>query len=208
MSGTSTILSRIMMSMKTTTYLVRVIFGSALLTATMLPFSLSSGADGVTNPDDCLPKFPPPPVVKLKVHVPACAEPGQPIEYRICVENCSTAEAHHVVVKNALPSNAKFVKADPEPTKQGPELEWKLGTIGGGAVREIILVLQPTNKEDVKNCVRVQFEHGQCLTTRQAALPPMGAALFLESSGHLAYLEQPEPTRRAVLALAAAVFGR
>ena len=168
---TRAILSRIVTSMKTTTYLVRVIFGFALFTATMLPFSMSSEGT-VVNPDDCLPKFPPPPVVKLKVHVAAHAEPGHPIEYRICVENCSTAEAHHVIVKNALPGNVKFIKADPEPTKQGPELQWNLGTVGGGAVREIILVLQPTNKEDVKNCVRVQFEHGICLTTRLSALPP------------------------------------
>jgi pimeloyl-ACP methyl ester carboxylesterase len=41
----------------------------------------------------------------------------------------------------------------------------------------------------------------------QAALPPVASALFLEGSGHLAYLEQPEATRRAVLALAGAVFG-
>ena len=42
----------------------------------------------------------------------------------------------------------------------------------------------------------------------QAALPPLGAALFLEGSGHQAYLEQPEATRRAVLALAEAVLNR
>ena len=41
----------------------------------------------------------------------------------------------------------------------------------------------------------------------QAALAPVGTALFLEGSGHLSYLEQPEATRRAVLALAGAVFG-
>ena len=41
----------------------------------------------------------------------------------------------------------------------------------------------------------------------QAALAATGAALFLEGSGHQAYLEQPEATRRAVLALAAGVFG-
>jgi len=40
----------------------------------------------------------------------------------------------------------------------------------------------------------------------QAALAPVASALFLEGSGHQAYLEQPEATRRAVLALAAAVF--
>jgi uncharacterized repeat protein (TIGR01451 family) len=130
---------------------------------------------------DCLPKDPPPPVVKVNVRVPACSAPGKAIEYHICVENCSTAEAHHVLLKNPLPANAKFVRADPEPTKVGPELQWDLGTVGGGACREVVLVLQPTNAEDVKNCTRVQFEHGQCVTTRQAghapALPvPPGAA--------------------------------
>src|ERR1700731_663836 len=104
--------------MKTTTMLVRSVFGLALFTATMLPFSRSSESDGVAKPaaDDCLPKEPPPPVVKIKVRVPACGGPGQPIEYRICVENCSTSEAHHVIVKDALPANAKFVKSDPEPS--------------------------------------------------------------------------------------------
>lgn len=120
---------------------------------------------------DCLPKDPPPPVVKVKVRVPAVSEPGQPIEYRICVENCSRSEAHHVILKDALPANARFVKADPEPTQYEPELQWQLGTIGGGACREITLVLQPKNQEDVKNCLRVQFEHGVCLVTRQSAYP-------------------------------------
>jgi len=41
----------------------------------------------------------------------------------------------------------------------------------------------------------------------QAPLAPTASALFLEGSGHQAYLEQPEATRRAVLALAAGVFG-
>ena len=53
-----------------------------------------------------------------------------------------------------------------------------------------------------KHDVAVQFEEA----VRQSALPPLGAALFLAGSGHQAYLEQPEATRRAVLALAGAVF--
>jgi uncharacterized repeat protein (TIGR01451 family) len=121
---------------------------------------------------ECLPKDPATPVVKVKVRVPACSGPGEPIEYRICVENCSPAEAHHVVLKNPLPANAKFVRADPEPTALVPELRWEMGTIGGGACREVVLVLQPTNREDVKNCTRVQFEHGQCVVTRQAGFMP------------------------------------
>ncbi len=123
-------------------------------------------------PPDCLPKDPPPPVLKVKVRIPALAPPEQELTYHICIENCSPAEAHHVLVKNALPANARFVRADPPPSAMEPELQWQLGTIGGMACREITLVLLPTNKEDVKNCTRVQFEHGQCVVTRQAALVP------------------------------------
>ena len=54
-----------------------------------------------------------------------------------------------------------------------------------------------------KHDVAVPFEDA----VRQAALPAEAHALFLEGSGHQSYLEQPEQTRAAVLALAAAVFG-
>jgi uncharacterized repeat protein (TIGR01451 family) len=122
-------------------------------------------------PPECLPKDPPTPLLKIKVRVPACAAPGDDLTYHICIENCSPAEAHHVLVKNAVPANAKFVRAEPAPVAAEPELHWQLGTIGGGACREIVLVLQATNREDGKNCTRVQFEHGQCVVTRLAALP-------------------------------------
>lgn len=156
------------------------LFGVGLFVMMTLPFAtppsfvadrMSASETGAMSDPDCMPKYPPPPVVKIMVRVPANSEPGGMIKYCICIENCSTAEAHHVLVKNALPENAKLVRAEPAPSKQGPELQWNLGTVGGGAQREIILVLQPTNKEDVKNCARVQFEHGQCVTTRQSALP-------------------------------------
>ena len=55
-----------------------------------------------------------------------------------------------------------------------------------------------------KHDVAVPFDD----SLAQAALPPVGAALFLENCGHQAYLECPDATRRAVLALAGAVFGQ
>lgn len=123
------------------------------------------------------PLDPPPPVVKLRVRVPACAPAGADLIYRITVENCAPGDAHHVIVRNPLPSNAKFVRANPEPSQQGKELLWKLGTMHGGEVRIIELVLAPTGSGDIANCARVQFEHGQCVTTRiagAAPLPPEG----------------------------------
>src|SRR5207302_3637162 len=67
---------------------------------------------------------------------------------------------------NALPGNARFVRATPEPSTRTPELRWDLGTLPGGARREITLVLAPTGGEEVNNCARIQFEHGQCVRTR------------------------------------------
>jgi uncharacterized repeat protein (TIGR01451 family) len=116
-------------------------------------------------PSPC-PVDPPTPAVALRVRVPACVGAGQDLQYRLCVENCSRAAAHHVLVRDPLPANARFVRARPEPSAVGPELLWDLGTLPPGACCEICLVLAPTGCGDVKNCARVQFEHGQCVCTR------------------------------------------
>jgi uncharacterized repeat protein (TIGR01451 family) len=118
------------------------------------------------------PVDPPAPVVTLRVRVPACAAADQEIAYRICIENCSPVPAHHVLVRNLLPPNARFVRASPEPHEIGSELHWRLGTLPPRASCEITLVLLPCGPGDIKNCARVQFEHGQCVCTRIAHAPP------------------------------------
>lgn len=110
---------------------------------------------------------PPTPVVCIGVRVPASALPGEELEYRICVENQSFAAAHHVIVRNPLPAHAKYVRAKPAPSSPpGTEIVWELGTLEACGKREILLVLSPTGTGDVKNCARVQFEHGQCVCTK------------------------------------------
>lgn len=123
------------------------------------------------------PPDPPVPVVVLRVRVAACAVAGQELEYHLCVENCSPAPAYHVLVHDKLPPNARFVRALPEPTQHEPELQWQLGTLPPGARCKIVLVLAPTGPEDVKNCARVQFEHGQCVVTRIARAAPVPAVV-------------------------------
>jgi uncharacterized repeat protein (TIGR01451 family) len=58
---------------------------------------------------------PPTPCVQIRVRVPAQAEPGKELTYRITVENRSRAEAHHVLVRQDLPKTARYVRATPEP---------------------------------------------------------------------------------------------
>jgi len=121
----------------------------------------------IPGPEECH-EDPPTPVVALRIRVPASAAAGQDLEYRICVENLSAASAHHVIVRNPLPVNARFIRANPEPSAKEPELIWNLGTLAACACKEIVLVLSPTGTGDIQDCARVQFEHGQCVTTRIA----------------------------------------
>ncbi len=138
--------------------------GAVVLSLTPLragPYASWSVQTPQTEPGD-----PPVPVVAIRLRVPATAAAGQDLEYHLCVENASRAPAHHVLVRNPLPANARFVRATPEPTMREPELRWDLGTLRAGARYDIRLVLAPTDSGDVQNCARVQFEHGQCVTTR------------------------------------------
>lgn len=132
----------------------------------LAPTPPAPAPEGTLNPVD-----PPVPTVSLRVRVPASVSVGREIEYRICVQNTSRdprAAAHHVQVRNPLPVNARFVRAEPPPTAREPDLLWQLDTLEPGKCREITLVLAPTAPGDVKNCARVQFEHGECVTTRVA----------------------------------------
>src|SRR5262249_32935182 len=134
------------------------------------------------GPQPQQPVDPPTPQVSIKVRVPATATPGKDLEYRILVENVSAASAHHVNVRNPLPANVKFVRADPPPTAREPELRWELGTLPAGARKEVLLVVNPTGG-DIRNTARVQFEHGQTALPRPAKadlalrLPGPGKAL-------------------------------
>src|SRR5262249_22839710 len=124
-------------------------------------------AVGSTAPVD-----PPSPTVAIRVRVAAAVAPGPEVEDRICVTKPSRAAAHHVLVRNPLPANAAFVRATPEPAMREPELVWRFDTLQPCACREIVLVLRPTGPGDITNCARVQFEHGQCVTTRIGQAAP------------------------------------
>jgi uncharacterized repeat protein (TIGR01451 family) len=109
---------------------------------------------------------PPVPCVAIRVRVPAEIAAGRDLTYQLVAENISRAAAHHVTVRVPLPKHARFVRATPEPAETEPVLLWKLGSLAGLQKKEIRLVLGPTGEGDVSCCARVQFEHGECVTTR------------------------------------------
>jgi uncharacterized repeat protein (TIGR01451 family) len=125
------------------------------------PFG-TTGPAGPASPGD-----PPTPQVAIRVRVPALAHPNKELEYRILVQNPTTASAHHVRVRAPVPSHCNLVRANPEPTsKDSVQMIWELGTMEGGANKEITLVVVPTGAGEPQCCARVQFEHGECVKTK------------------------------------------
>lgn len=121
------------------------------------------------------PLEPPAPLVRLRVQAPARVEPDKEIEYRLTVENISTAAAHHVLVRDRLPRGVEeSIRAEPKATDQkktkdgDTDLVWELGTLKPGEQKVIVLAVKPKGNEDVQNRAYVQFEHGQKVTTRIA----------------------------------------
>jgi uncharacterized repeat protein (TIGR01451 family) len=158
---------------------------TAQLTAPAAPEPPLADAPFVPPGPSPYPVDPPTPTVALRVRVASTAEAGQELEYHFRVENRSQAPAHHVLVRDPLPANARFVRAVPAPAEKEPELLWRLGTLEPCACREIVLVLAPTGTGDVQNCARIQFEHGACVRTRVtgAAKPTAATGLTLTKAG-------------------------
>lgn len=118
----------------------------------------------------------PAPMVRLRTRVPACAEVGKELEYRIKVENTSPADAHNVVVRMNLPASVKVFRTSPQVHQRDPELQWNLGTMPGHGCHDIVVTIVPLGLADIKSCTRVTYEHGQCVTTKVMAFAPEGSA--------------------------------
>ena len=120
--------------------------------------------------DEC-----PVPVVKVRLKAPACAVVGKETEYRFRVENCTPTDAHHVIVRATVPASVKVVRTSPVVHAKDPELQWNLGTLAGFGCHDLSVVVVPLGLADVKFCTRVQFEYGQCATTKVIATAPEGS---------------------------------
>lgn len=110
---------------------------------------------------------PPTPVVRISVKGLDTAPSGQELTFKLVVTNTSEAKAHNVVARCPVPKNAKLIKALPQPTAEGPDLEWQLETLEGGASRTIEVVFKPNDDvSEIAVVGRVQFEHGRVIKTR------------------------------------------
>jgi hypothetical protein len=133
-----------------------------------LPHAVPAGLG--EDPDEC-----PVPVIKVRLKAPVCAVVGKEVEYRFRVENCTPTDAHHVIVRATVPASVRVLRTSPIVHSKEPELQWNLGTLAGMGCHDLSVVVVPIGLADIKFCTRVQFEYGQCATTKVIATAPEGS---------------------------------
>ena len=133
------------------------------------PTAVPAGLGG-EEPDEC-----PTPVIKVRLKAPSCAVVGKETEYRFRVENCTPTDAHHVIIRASVPASVRVLRTSPLVHAKEPELQWNLGTLAGFGCHDLSVVVVPIGLADIKFCTRVQFEYGQCATTKVIATAPEGS---------------------------------
>ena len=113
---------------------------------------------------------PPTPVVRISVKGMETAPSGQELTFKLVVTNTSEARAHNVIARCPVPKNAKLIKALPQPSVEGKDLEWNLETLDASSSRTIEVVFKPNDDvAEIAVVGRVQFEHGRVIKTRIAS---------------------------------------
>jgi uncharacterized repeat protein (TIGR01451 family) len=133
------------------------------------PTATPAGLGG-EEPEEC-----PTPVIKVRLKAPTCAVVGKETEYRFRVENCTPTDAHHVIIRASVPASVRVLRTSPLVHAKEPELQWNLGTLAGFGCHDLSVVVMPIGLADIRFCTRVQFEYGQCATTKVIATAPEGS---------------------------------
>jgi uncharacterized repeat protein (TIGR01451 family) len=111
----------------------------------------------------------PVPSVTLNIEGTDVTATGQPVVYKLHVQNNSGAKAHNVVVTVTHPKAASIVKTDPPPAG-GANNRWEFKVLAPGQSKTIDLAYQPNpGAGEVQVLARVQFDYGRGMITKVSA---------------------------------------
>jgi uncharacterized repeat protein (TIGR01451 family) len=102
------------------------------------------------------------PVVTVDVVAPSFVQNGKDIELKLRVENPAAIAATDVYVSYQLPKGGLLKKAEPKEKDESGVLTWSIGTLAGGAKKEISLTVAPgPDMTEWNHVAKVRFEHGR-----------------------------------------------
>lgn len=101
--------------------------------------------------------------VSISKQMPARVTVGEPFVVTLTVR--AAGPANDVVVRDAIPDNAKFGGSDPQATLNNRTLSWALGDMKTGETRQIAMQLTPTRDGPIASCATVTSTQEVCVAT-------------------------------------------
>ena len=101
-------------------------------------------------------------IIRLDKTMPAEVQLNAPFEYTIKVINVTDMMVADIELKENLPENFKFTKANPSPEKEANMLIWKMNSLGPGESRLITVYGSAATTDCLKHCATVTYVVPAC----------------------------------------------
>lgn len=115
-------------------------------------------------------------LIRMSKAMPAEATLGG--EFEAILKITAAGCAANVVVRDALPAGATYVKSEPAATVDGETLVWKLGNMDAGQTADIKILFRADKEGAIANCATVTADPRVCGTTMVGT-----PALAIDKSG-------------------------
>ncbi len=107
--------------------------------------------------------------------IPNTIVPKKEYTFSLRVTNKSMYKIDGIILKEKIPENFKFIKADPTPSVHGNSLEWKLGLMASGQKEIITITGMALGAGDIEHTghINVKYELGQMITIMEVIEPKL-----------------------------------
>jgi uncharacterized repeat protein (TIGR01451 family) len=93
-------------------------------------------------------------------------EVGLGKEFEATINFTAQACAANVVIRDLIPSNASYVRSEPEATADGAQLVWRVGDLDAGESRSIKVWMKADKEGTIVNCASVTSDPRTCASIR------------------------------------------
>ena len=111
--------------------------------------------------------------------IPNSIVPNKKYTFSLRVTNKSMYKIDGIILKEKIPENFKFIKADPTPSVHGNSLKWNLGMMASGQKETISITGMAVGSGDVEHTgnVGLKYDLGQMITIMEVIEPKLNFAI-------------------------------
>ena len=107
--------------------------------------------------------------------IPNSIKPNKEYTFSLRVSNKSMYKIDGIILKEKIPENFKFIKADPVASVHGTTLEWNLGMMASGQKETIAITGMAISSGDVEHTgkIALKYDLGQMITIMEVIEPKL-----------------------------------